>query len=253
MSHDLLSSIISTVPSCPVRTISAGPRRSFARSTRGGIASTVMYRTETEVDVEFFMQSGATARELAEKIKSPNTLEASIAMAIINSALPLDGFSFSSRNARELVLAAPPGCVLALIGHFCFLERLRPHFKDVLVFELNPQPGDLPATEIPRRLREADYVAITGTTLINGTFESVISSVRQDAYSLVLGPSTPFAPLLFDRGIDALCGTSVTDPDIVERHIRLGSSPHDHAGIAQLVLEAVNYLNRQTVPAGVAR
>jgi uncharacterized protein len=54
-------------------------------------------------------------------------------------------------------------------------------------------------------------VAITGMTLINGTFESLAALPRPGAFVVVLGPSTPLSPLLFDYGIDAISGAIIMD------------------------------------------
>ena len=67
-------------------------------------------------------------------------------------------------------------------------------------------------------------VAITGTTLINHTFEELIGLCRPDAFVLVLGPTTPLSPVLFDYGADVISGTLVTDPETVLRYVSQGAS-----------------------------
>jgi uncharacterized protein (DUF4213/DUF364 family) len=72
-------------------------------------------------------------------------------------------------------------------------------------------PGDLPAERAPEIIPQADVVAITGMTLVNGTFESLAALARPEAYVLLLGATTPLAPVLFEYGIDALSGTILFD------------------------------------------
>ena len=55
-------------------------------------------------------------------------------------------------------------------------------------------------------------VAITGTSLHNDTFDGLIALCRPDAFVLLLGPTTPLSPLLFDYGVDLVAGTRVVDP-----------------------------------------
>ncbi len=81
----------------------------------------------------------------------------------------------------------------------------------VWVLELNPGPSDLPAERAPEIIPQADVVAITGMTLINGTFEALAALPRPGAYVVVLGPSTPLSPLLFEYGVDAISGAVITD------------------------------------------
>lgn len=233
----LRKALVAATPSFPVRRIFAGPIRSFALSQHGGVASTVWPEGHCgHGDAAFFSRPGLTSDEAAQKLLSGQPFDASLAMAAINSALPLDNLVTENINARDLIIREASGGVLGLIGHFCFLEKFRPHFANLLVFELNPQPGDIPASEIPKRLREADVVAVTGTTLINGTIDTILAAVRPDARVVMLGPSTPLAPVLLEHGIHAICGTVVDDPDIVARNAMLAGSPHDHSGTRQLVL-----------------
>ncbi len=58
-------------------------------------------------------------------------------------------------------------------------------------------------------LPQADVVAITGTTLINHTIDELLAFCSTQALIGLLGPSTPLSSLLFDYGIDVLCGASV--------------------------------------------
>lgn len=233
----LRKALIACTPSFPIRQIFAGPLRSFALSHHGGVASTVWPNGHCgHADTGFFGRPGLTSDEAATKLFSTELFDASMAMAAINSALPIDSLVTETINARDLIIREAAGGVLGLIGHFCFLEKFRPHFADILVFELEPQAGDIPASEIPKRLCEADVVAVTGTTIINGTIDGILRAVRPDARVVMLGPSTPLAPILFDHGIHAICGTVVDDPVIVARNASLGGSPHDHTGARHLVL-----------------
>ena len=43
------------------------------------------------------------------------------------------------------------------------------------MIELHPGPEDRPAAEAPQLLPQADVVAITGMTLLNNTFESLVT------------------------------------------------------------------------------
>ncbi len=233
----LRKALVAATPSFPIKQIFAGPIRSFALSDHGGVASTVWPLGSCgHGDSAFFSRPGLTTDEAAQKLFSDQPFDASLAMAAINSALPTDGLITENINARDLIIREASGGVLGLIGHFCFLEKFRPHFADILVFELNPQPGDIPASEIPTRLREVDVVAVTGTTLINGTIDTILDSVRPDARIVMLGPSTPLAPVLLEHGIHAICGTVVDDPEVVARNAMLAGSPHDHCGTRQIVL-----------------
>ena len=65
--------------------------------------------------------------------------------------------------------------------------------------------------------------AITGSSFITGTAQQLLELCPQ-AYTVVLGPSTPFSPVLFDYGVDAICGTLVKEPERALPFILQGAS-----------------------------
>jgi uncharacterized protein (DUF4213/DUF364 family) len=92
------------------------------------------------------------------------------------------------------------------------------------VFEKRLQEGDLPEEVMKHLLPRCDVVAISGTTLINHTFEGVLKLCRKDAFKVMLGASTPLIPVLFDYGIDVLSGCRVIDPDLVLSCVSQGAA-----------------------------
>jgi len=92
------------------------------------------------------------------------------------------------------------------------------------VLEQRPSGQDLPADAAYDVIPRADVVAITGTTLINHTFEGLMALCRPRALVLVLGPSTPLSPILFDHGVHILSGSVVEDVDSVLRAVSQGAN-----------------------------
>jgi hypothetical protein len=92
------------------------------------------------------------------------------------------------------------------------------------VLEQNPQNDDLPAEAAASIIPKADVVAITGTALINGTFEGLAALCRPDARVLVLGPSTPLSAIMFDHGVHLLSGSVVEDVEGVLRAASQGAN-----------------------------
>lgn len=153
--------------------------------------------------------TGMRTRDLA-CLAAGSGPETSLGMAAINSSLPRTGLE--ELNAAELIEEKGRNARVAVIGHFHFTERLRAAVKDLMVFELRPRDAlDLPAERMAELLPSADVVALTGLTLLNGTFLDVLSHCRPDAFKVLLGPSVPLSPVLFDYGIDAAGGVVVSD------------------------------------------
>lgn len=164
------------------------------------------------------------ALELAEYARSDSLLEASIGMAAINALLEVDESHCVELNAEEVILEKGAGKRVAIVGHFPFIPRVRKVAEKLWVLEKRPVGGDLPAGMAAQVLPQADVAAITGTSLINYTFEGLMKLCRPDALVIVLGPTAPLSPLLFDYGVDIVCGTLVTDPESVLRLIGQGAN-----------------------------
>jgi hypothetical protein len=46
-------------------------------------------------------------------------------------------------------------------------------------------------------------------TLINHTIQDLLDLCKKDAFVMVLGPSAPLSPVLFDYGVDVISGSIV--------------------------------------------
>jgi uncharacterized protein len=153
---------------------------------------------------------GRDARMLADLALSDSPTERSIGFASLNALIEVDETLCVERNAEEIILERGRGRRIAVVGHFPFVPSIRAA-AECWVLELAPGPGDLPAERAPEIIPQADVVAITGMTLVNGTFEGLAMLARPEAYVLLLGATTPLSPLLFEYGVDALSGTMLLD------------------------------------------
>ncbi|MCU0520594.1 MAG: DUF364 domain-containing protein [Anaerolineae bacterium] len=165
-----------------------------------------------------------SAIELAAMVGSARSLEIGIGMATLNALLEVDPLACVEVNAADLIAERGAGRNVAVVGHFPFIPRLHEVAGTLWVLELNPRAGDLPAEAARDILPRADVVAITGTSLLNGTFGALVALCRPDAYVLLLGATTPLSPVLFQMGVDALAGTLVVDPERVRLAVSQGAT-----------------------------
>jgi len=165
-----------------------------------------------------------SGRELAAWLRSDSTLEASIGMAAFNALLEVNQEACTEVNAEEVILERGEGRRVAIVGHFPFVERVRRAASTCWVVELHPRPGDLPAEQAAEVLPQADVVALTGTSLINHTFDGLMALCQPEAFVLLLGPSAPLTAALFEAGVDAVSGTLVVDPERVLRSVSQGAT-----------------------------
>jgi len=176
-----------------------------------------------------------TALELAEYARSNSLLEASIGMATINSLIEVDESQCVEKNAFEILLERGEGKNVAVVGHFPWIPRLRGKVNNLWVLEQRVRDGDLPAQEAERVLPLCDVVGITGTSFINHTLEGLLSLCKK-AYIVMIGPTTPLSSILFDHGIDVICGTKVIDSERLIRYISEGATFKEVTGVRLLTL-----------------
>jgi len=176
-----------------------------------------------------------TALELAEYAKSKNLLEASIGVATVNSLIDIDESRCIEKNAFEILLEKGKDGNVAVVGHFPWIPKLREKIKNVWVLEQKLREADLSAEEADRILPECDVVGITGTSFINHTIGELLNLCKK-AYVVLVGPTSPVSSILFDYGIDAICGTKVIDAEKVIRSISEGATFKEIAGVRLLTL-----------------
>ena len=207
----ILKELYNSIQAYPLKEVFAGVFDILVWSENLGIATTVMeeYLPHTGIRSSESLVTKNT-KELAEYVFSENWLEASLGMAAINSALPIQTKT-RIINAQEIILKKGRGKKVGIIGHFPFIEKFKNQFKELYVFEKNPRNEDLSEKEIPDYLPQADVVAISSTTLTNHTFENITQNIKKDSFVILLGPTSPVSPLLFDFGINAVSGVYFDD------------------------------------------
>jgi uncharacterized protein (DUF4213/DUF364 family) len=165
-----------------------------------------------------------SALELAQLARSCRPMEAAIGLATINALLPAHEGQWVDLNAGEVIAQHGAGKLVALVGHFPFIPQLRDRVGSLWVLEQRPSGDDLPAEAAHDVIPRAEVVAITSTTLINHTFEGLMVLCRPRTLVLLLGPSTPLSPVLFDHGVHILSGSVVEDVDSVLRAVSQGAN-----------------------------
>jgi uncharacterized protein (DUF4213/DUF364 family) len=176
-----------------------------------------------------------TGLELAHYAKSGSLLEASIGMAAINGLIDIEESKCVEKNAFDLLVEKGAGKNVAIVGHFPWIPKLREKVANLWVLEKRLRQGDLPAEEASRILPQCDAVGITGTSFINHTLEELLGLCK-NAYVVLVGPTSPLSPVLFDHGINAISGTQVVDPERVIQSISQGATFREVEGVRLLTL-----------------
>jgi len=166
--------------------------------------------------------TGLSALELAQYARSDNVLEASIGMAAINSLIDIDEAICVGENALDVLALKGRGKDIAIVGRFPWIPKLRTIARTLWVIEQSPQEGELPAEAAEEVLPQADVVGITGTSFVNHTVDRLLD-LSKNSFVVIVGPTTPLSPVLFDYGVDILAGVKVVEPDKTIRSISQGA------------------------------
>lgn len=111
---------------------------------------------------------------------------------------------------------------VAMVGAFhSYINKLSKFNNNLQVLELN-KDAFLPhhaqyyvsAEKYKEVISNADLVIITGLTLVNNTFDNLLSAISPNSKSIVIGPSSGIIPdLFFEKQIDIIGGTLITNPE----------------------------------------
>ncbi len=227
---DLYDSLIDLVPrSATVKDCLVGYNWTLVRSLSTGVALTPPKNGRRRDGGAI---QGMRARDLALGIKSWNSLEATLGLAAVNSVVnsPVKIERLSGKPvARHRRLSAftrfrdeVSGKRVAVVGHFPDLEQLR-SICELSILERYPHHGDYPDPACEYILAQQEYVFMTATTIINKTLPRLLE-LSKNAVRVLVGPSTPLTPVLFDFGIDVLAGLAVIDETPLWRTVQEGGS-----------------------------
>jgi len=227
-STQILKDIIEGINSdAPVREVRKGLFWTAVVSRHCGLASTMMRELcpdENKDNNTFCSFSERSALELARLSLSEDISEASLGLAAINSLIDPDMSGVLEINAGDLLVEQGKGKNISVIGHFPFTDDLRKIAKNLWVIERRQRAGDYPEVDTETYLPQSDFIAISSTTLINHTLPAILSLCPPWSVKMLLGPTTPVTPVLFDYGIDIISGSRVTDRAVVLKYISEGAN-----------------------------
>lgn len=225
---DLYQTLLKTLPPdpVPIRRVVIGVHWTLVCSKSCGLASTLVdcgpHGHSQMRDVGLLHQKNA--QDLAQWILSDNLLEASVGMAAFNSLIDVDEHKVEQINASDVVAREGKGKNVVVVGHFPFVEQIKPLTRNCWVIEKQPFGEEFPEEAAVELIPKAGVIAITGTAFINHTMEKLLSLCHPGSLVMILGPSTPLTPVLFDYGVTYLSGSWVSDEDAAVTTIVQGAS-----------------------------
>jgi uncharacterized protein len=193
---------------------------------------------------------GAKITRILDDLTSQNPLKKTVAIAVLN-ALSETCRQADPRPNYEFIIDADPldhiqisdGSYTLVVGALLpYLRMLKKKGLSYGILELDPKtlraeelPYYIPPAEADTAVSKADYLLITGTTLINDTLEGLLAHQQGSAKAIVVGPTASLHPdAFFRRGIVSLGGITVTDPDgLLDILSEAGSGYHFYGKYAE--------------------
>lgn len=190
--------------------------------------------------------AGRKVLQVLEDLYRTQDLRRALAIATLNALAetlwmrdgPPAGADLSVGDAFD-ALPLAPGQRVVLVGAFPpYMRELRRRGQPFNVLELDPatlKPEELPyyvpAERAPEVIPHADVFITTGTTLINGSLEGLLSLLRPGTEAAIIGPTAtlvvePFAR----RGVTVVGGTRVRAPDELLELLAEGGSGYHFFG-----------------------
>ena len=237
--NSIIEDLLADLPEkpVPVRSVCIGAHWTAVCSTHCGLAATIIgeeVHDHTIVVRDAGHLHEKSAQELAGYALSKNPLEAGIGVAAINSLLEVNEQNASEIDAADLLMEKGAGKTVALVGHFPFIQKLRERVGNLQVLEIHPGEDEYPKEAAAEIIPRADVVGITGSSLVNHTMDGLLDLCDPNALVIVLGPTPPLSPVMFEHGADIIAGSRVIDGKSVLAAVGQGASFKQLTGVKLL-------------------
>ena len=187
---------------------------------RVGLASTLGARPGPGDGEQISRLPGRTLADATRMLLGRSPLLASIGLAALCAGMNPQ-HAQSGAHTEERLCEACRGREAVVIGDFPFLPKIRSVAGRCHLFELRDVSGRTPPALWDDVLGGCQVAIITGTALLTRSLNHILTTARQ-ALKLIIGPSTPLSPVLFDYGVDVLAGSRVVAPDSVLAGVEAG-------------------------------
>jgi len=195
-------------PKFPPKSVHVGLHWTAVRSKQTGMSHTYKTREKVTVTNAGKLQVSPMDR-LCKMAMSKNTLDASVGIAAVNSLISVSK-KCEKGNVNSLFKKMARGKTVSIIGRFPTNDQVKKIAKKCYVLEFVPGPDEYPAEACEELIPKCDINLITATTLINHTIDRLLT-LGSGGFNILLGPSTPFHDILFEKGVDILAGVKVSN------------------------------------------
>ncbi len=185
--------------------------------------------------------SGKPTSQILDLFMEKDVISSAVGLATFN-ALIVGRLPDSQGEDFLDLIALQPGERVGMVGFFGpVIPLIRRAGCNLLIFEKNLARGEglYPPEEIPRTLPTCSVIILSATTLINHTFEGVMSHAKGAREVVMLGPSTPLVPeIMAPYGVTVLAGMKTVNPKKVLRIVSEGGGTQKLGGAVRKMVVA---------------
>jgi uncharacterized protein (DUF4213/DUF364 family) len=212
-----------------VEILSLGLGYTAVTTSNGGIGIAYTYfssKNSCLVIKDNYDYEGRPAVDLLQKIKSTNTIERSMALALINALNYEEALLLPEDRNNDILFDTfniCKGTRAAMVGFFGPLIKIFKE-KDVSLEIIDISRGLGSKEGFYEKLEhETDVLFLTSTSILNNTTEEILEHAGKEVKTILLGPSTPMVPEAFGHlPVHMLAGTVPLEKDKVLKAIRHG-------------------------------
>ncbi len=182
--------------------------------------------------------AGKNAADLLAFIISADPLETCVGLATANALANESAQYLDTGDVLEKIRIKNTDHV-GMVGHFApLVKTIRDTGAGLTIFEqiAAPARGLVPSSEIPGRLPDCTICLLTATSIINHTFDELITHTHNCRALILLGASTPMIPEIFaDSPVTSLSGVIVTRPEALLHIVSCGGGMRRFKGVIKKV------------------
>jgi uncharacterized protein len=170
---------------------------------------------------------GRPAIKLLEKIKSDNSIERSMALALVNALNYQDALKLPEDKNNQILsekFKIRKGTKVAMVGFFGpLVKRFEEKNAALEILDESRKLGQV--EDFYKKLNAwAEVLLLTSTSILNNSTEEILTHVAGQVKTVMLGPSTPMIARVFEHlPVHMLAGTVPLDKDNILKAVRHGA------------------------------
>jgi len=212
-----------------VETLSLGLGYTAVQTSDGGLGLAYTYlerKIGCSVRKNDFDFEGQPADLLLEKIKQPNPLEKSLALALVNALNHAAARDLPEDPKNEVLydhFQISRGTRVSMVGYFGPLIKALENRGAILEIIDEHRSLGSPDSFKAQLADRTDVLILTSTSLLNDSADGILEQLGPGARAVVLGPSTPMIAAAFEGlPVQMLAGAVPVKANAIFKGVRFG-------------------------------